>query len=82
MIPEVKTIYHSMLTRKKFDMNREVPDYALEVVEKYDDLIDLKLTEVENAQLILLAMEENHCSDIQEMPSNGFAKRILKGPGI
>ena len=82
MIPEVKTIYHSMLTKKSYDETRRLPDYAIEIVEKYDDLLDLELSEVENVQLILLAMEENHYSKIPEKPNIRFMRKILKKLGI
>jgi hypothetical protein len=82
MTPEVKTIYHSMLTKKSYDETRPLPDYAVEVVERYDDILDLEISELENVRNVLGAMIRNHYTSIQEQPNTNFMRKLLKKLGI
>jgi tRNA splicing ligase len=82
MIPEVKTIYHSMLTRKSYDETRPLPDYAVKVVERYDDILDLEVSELENVRNVLNAMIKNHYTSIPEQPNTDFIRKLLKKLGI
>jgi len=75
MTPEVKTIYHSMLTRRTQENILDVPKYALETVDKYNKIINPDDdTELQCVKNILKAM-------IKETQV-GLLRRALKKIGL
>ena len=85
MIAEVKTIYHSMLTTKKYDqMVNKLPTYAIDVVRYYDKILDLDMSELDNVKNLLHAMIiKSYYKDVKTKPTTkSFIKKVLKELGL
>lgn len=85
MIAEVKTIYHSMLTRKTCDqMVNKLPDYAIDVVRNYDKILDLQMSELDNVKNLLHAMViKSYYEGIKTKPTTkSFIEKVLKQIGL